>query len=168
MVQRRYCFLWEGKTYSLYRYLEPHSDLAILHCQAEWHPKDADQEGSPALTPAAAPPSSSPPRAGGGGLSLEGVVPLAPQAAGDQGAAAAAPEGGGGSMIIPAFLRVVEPLAEDGQYSAYRLSLKPTHPDSPERRPVGAPLGDVPPLGLGPPSSSTGDAMPPRSSSAMF
>jgi hypothetical protein len=44
VVQRRYCFLWEGKTFSLYRYLEPLNSLCILHCQAAWKPKDSEPE----------------------------------------------------------------------------------------------------------------------------
>jgi hypothetical protein len=47
VLQRRYCFLWQGKTYSLYRYLgHAHQNLAILHCQAEWRPKDGSSQGA--------------------------------------------------------------------------------------------------------------------------
>jgi predicted ATPase len=46
VIQRRYCFLWQGKTYSLYRYLEPLDSLFILHCQAAWKPKDSVDRGS--------------------------------------------------------------------------------------------------------------------------
>lgn len=44
IIQKRYCFLWEGKTYSLYRYMEPLHSVFILHCQAAWSPKDSQPE----------------------------------------------------------------------------------------------------------------------------
>lgn len=43
IIQKRYCFLWQGKTYSLYRYMEPLHSLFILHCQAAWSPKESLQ-----------------------------------------------------------------------------------------------------------------------------
>lgn len=80
VVQRRYCFLWQGKTFSLYRYLEPLHSLYILHCQAKWRPKDETEEGD----------------------QIED----------------------GPTVNFPPFLNVVEPLNEDGKFSAYHISLK--------------------------------------------
>jgi len=50
VIQRRYCFLWQGKTYSLYRYLEPLQSLFILHCQAAWRPKDSEEDVDSTVT----------------------------------------------------------------------------------------------------------------------
>jgi len=132
VVQRRYCFLWQGKTFSVYRYLNPVRDLAILHCQPEWKPREEgdDAGGSPVS----------------GGSS-----------GGGEGTKAAAPK-----VELPPFLRVAQTLSEDGQFSAYKLSLKPAHPNSPSRCSIAVPRPLVPGEGsVGSGSSGFGFAEPP-------
>jgi len=78
VLQKRFFFIWEGKTFSIHQYQRPREDVAILHCQAAQG--DADES----------------------------------------------------SISFPPFLRVGRSLDEDGEYSAYRISLR-------ERLSIGMP-----------------------------
>jgi len=104
VLQRRYCFLWAGKSYSIHRYLEPSKATCILHCQSEWAPKEKTEESN---------------------KNGPGALDSAPSS--DAAAAASAKE-----VTFPPFLRVDSPLKSDGEFSAFRLSLKEKpRPDSP-------------------------------------
>jgi len=113
VLQRRYCFLWQGKIYSLYRYLGvAHNDLAILHCQAEWRPKKDSEHHSNQVKE-------------GTGEGKEGGVDGGESSSSSQ---ARPHDDNVGSPEIPPFLRVTGPLDEDGPYSAYRFCLKAAPP----------------------------------------
>lgn len=162
MLQRRYCFLWQGKIYSLYRYLGvAHNDLAILHCQAEWRPKkDSElhqqQQGEERKQVAE----------GGERGGVNGGDSSSSNSSSNSSSAGSRPHDDNvGSPEIPPFLRVTGPLDEDGPYSAYRLSLKVAPPLSANiaayfdrfQLDSSNPPPPLPPLG--------GEGMPPRAKS---
>ena len=79
VLQRRYSFLYGGKTFSIHKYLAPRSDLTILHCQDSQRRQEKNCVGKTSYVD-----------------------------------------------LFPPFLRIGEPLDEDGKLSAYQLSLKKT------------------------------------------
>jgi hypothetical protein len=128
VLQRRYCFLWAGKSFSIHRYLEPSTATCILHCQSEWAPKDplsssADDEKDVDAATAAASASTEPTETGAAAAN-----PTAPTVDDADEAAAASSKA---EAAFPPFLRVDSPLKSDGEFSAYNLSLKDKKPPTP-------------------------------------